>query len=159
MRVMKSGRKFLVLGECRMLLESSQHPSNGYQCFSWYMKLSIHLHPIQGVSDHGGVLLDVEWVEKGFMTQEKWLVPIYHKTNVLELQNFLRDIFPTWANNSGCIEDIRKNFKDIVFEGIKHFVVHKILKLNPDPEYYNKEVKRLKLTVRRAYNRRKLGEY
>jgi hypothetical protein len=29
---------------------------------------------------------------------------------------------------------------------------------NPDPEY-NKEVKRLKVKVRRAYNRRKLGEH
>jgi len=76
---------------------------------------------------------------------------------VLELQNFLWDIFPTWANNGGCIEDIRKNFKDIVFEGIKHFVAHKILKLNPDQEYYNKEVKRLKVMVRRAYNRGKFS--
>ena len=32
-----------------------------------------------------------------------------------------------------------------------------ILKPNPDPEYYNKEVKRLKVKVRKAYNRRKLG--
>jgi hypothetical protein len=37
-------------------------------------------------------------------------------------------------------------------------VPHKILKQNPDPEYYNKEVQRLKVKVRRAYNRRKLGE-
>jgi hypothetical protein len=36
---------------------------------------------------------------------------------------------------------------------------HKILKPNPDPEYYNKEVKQLKVKVRRAYNRRKLGEH
>jgi cell shape-determining protein MreC len=28
----------------------------------------------------------------------------------------------------------------------------------PHPEYYNKEVKRLKVSVRRAYNRRKSGE-
>ena len=32
------------------------------------------------------------------------------------------------------------------------------MKLNQDPEYYNREVKRLKVKVRRAYNRRKLGE-
>jgi len=35
----------------------------------------------------------------------------------------------------------------------------KILSKNPDQEYYNKEVKRLKIKVRRAYNRRKLGEH
>jgi len=48
-------------------------------------------------------------------------------------------------------------FKDIVFEGIGQFVPHKILKQNLDPEYYNKEVKRLKRRVRKAYNMRKLG--
>jgi hypothetical protein len=39
------------------------------------------------------------WVETGFVTQEKQLVPVYHKTNVLGLQKFLRDKLPTWANN------------------------------------------------------------
>jgi hypothetical protein len=96
---------------------------------------------IVGISDHCRVLLDVEWAEKGFVTQEKRLVPAYHKTNVLGLQQFLHNKLPTWANNGSCVEDILKNFKDIVFEGIKHFVLHKILKPNPDPEYYNKEVK------------------
>jgi hypothetical protein len=32
------------------------------------------------------------------------------------------------------------------------------VKQNPNPEYYNKEIKRLKVKVRRAYSRRKLGE-
>jgi hypothetical protein len=57
------------------------------------------------------------------------------------------------------MEDIWKNFKDIVFEGIKNFVPQKNLKQNSDLEYYNKEVKRLKIKVRRAYNRRKLVEH
>ena len=65
---------------------------------------------------------------------------------------------PTWANNGSCEKDIWKNFKDIVFEGIERFVPHKILKINLDSEYYNKEVKRLKVKDRRAYNRRKLGQ-
>ena len=34
---------------------------------------------------------------------------------------------------------------------------HKILKINSDPEYYNKDIKRLKVKVRKAYNRRELG--
>jgi hypothetical protein len=63
---------------------------------------------VQGVSDHCGVLLDVEWVDKDFVTQEKQLVPVYHKTNMLELQNFLRDKLPTWPNNSRCVEDMKK---------------------------------------------------
>jgi len=33
----------------------------------------------------------------------------------------------------------------------------KYLEKNSDPEYYNKEIKRLKSKVRKAYNRRKLG--
>jgi hypothetical protein len=41
------------------------------------------------------------------------------------------------ANNGSCVEDMRKNFKDIIFEGIERFVPHKILKPNPDLEYYN----------------------
>jgi len=80
------------------------------------------------------VLLDVEWIEKGFVTQEKQLVPAYHKTNMSELQNFLPDKLPTWANNGSCVDGIWKNFKNMVFEGIERFVPHKILKLNPDPE-------------------------
>jgi hypothetical protein len=93
-----------------------------------------------------------------FVTQEKRSVPAYHKTNVRGLQNFLWDKLPIWANNGSCVEDIWNNFKNIVLEGIKRFVPHKILKQNPDPEYYNKGVKRLKAKVRRAYNRRRLGE-
>jgi hypothetical protein len=83
-------------------------------------------------------------------------VPAHHKTNELGLQTFFRDKLPTWANNGSYVEDKWNTFKDIVFERIESFVPQKILKPNPDPEYYNKEVKRLKAKVRRAYNRRKL---
>ena len=62
-------------------------------------------------------------------------IPVYHKTNVLGLQNFLGDKLPIWANNGSCVEDIWKNFKDIIFEGIKCFVPHKSLKPNSDAEY------------------------
>ena len=55
------------------------------------------------------------------------------------------------------MEDIWIKFTDIVFEDIERFVPHKMLKQNPDPEYYNKEVKRLKRRVRKAYNMRELG--
>ena len=50
---------------------------------------------VQGISDHCGVLLDVEWTENVFVTQEKRLVPVYHKANVLGLQQFLHDKLPT----------------------------------------------------------------
>jgi hypothetical protein len=61
------------------------------------------------------------------------------------------------ASNGNSVE-IWNNFKKIVSECIEGFVPHKILRKNPDPEYYSKEVKRLKIKVRKAYNRRKLGE-
>ena len=114
---------------------------------------------VQGISDHSGVLLEVEWEEKCFEPQTDRLVPVYHKTNILGLQTFLRDKFAKWASNGSCVEEIWTNFKGIVFESIERFVPHKILRKNTDPEYYNKEVKRLKSKVRKAYNRRKLGEH
>jgi len=56
--------------------------------------------------------------------------------HVIGLQRFLWDKLTTWANNGNCVEDIRNKFKDIIFEGVERFVPHKILKRNPDPEYY-----------------------
>jgi hypothetical protein len=106
------------------------------------------------------VLLEVEWGEKCREPQAERLVPIYHKTNVSAFYSFLRDKFPSWENNGSCVEDIWKSFKEIVIENIDHFVPHKILRKNPDPEFYNKEVKSLKAKVRRVYSKSKLdGRY
>jgi hypothetical protein len=55
------------------------------------------------------------------------------------------------------VEEIWKSYKKIVFEGIQRFVPHTILSNKPDPEYYTKEVKRLKVKVSRVYNKRKFG--
>jgi hypothetical protein len=85
------------------------------------------------------VLLDVERIGSGVVTHQNRSVPAYHKTDVIGLQNFLWDKLPTWANNGSCVEYIWNKFKDIIFEGIERFVPHKILKQNPDPEYYNRE--------------------
>ena len=114
------------------------------------------------ISEHCGVLLDVESIGSGVVTQQKRSVLMNHKTDVLELQRFLLDKLPTWANNRCCVEDVWNKFKDINFEVIQRFVPHKILKYIPNPEYYNREVKRLKglkLKVRRAYSGRKLVEH
>jgi len=40
-----------------------------------------------------------------------------------------------WASNGSRVEEIWNNFKEVVSESIKHFVPHKILRKNPDPEY------------------------
>ena len=58
----------------------------------------------------------------------------------------------------GKVMKIWKSYKDIIFEVIKPYVPKKILSKNSDPEYYNKEVKRLKLKVRKMYSKRKCGQ-
>ena len=105
---------------------------------------------VQGISDHCGILLEVEGIGSGVEPQQKRSVPAYNKTDVIGLQTFLWDKLTTWANNGSCVEDIWNKIEDIIFEGVERFVPYKTLKRNPDPEYYNKEVKRLKLKVRRA---------
>jgi hypothetical protein len=83
-------------------------------------------------------MLEVEWDECGFEPQVERLVPVYNKTNILGLQNFLRDKFAEWASNGSCVEEIWNNLKTIVHECIERFVPSKILRKNSDPEYYNK---------------------
>ena len=89
---------------------------------------------LPGISDHNGVLLEVEWDEISREPRAGRQVPVYHKTNVLGLQKFLREKFNLWAGNGSCVEDIWGSYKDIIFEGIKRYVPHKILGKNPDPE-------------------------
>ena len=50
------------------------------------------------------------------------------------------------------------NFKNIVYDSLEQFVPHKKIRKNSDPDYYNKEIKRLKSKVRKVYSKRKLGE-
>jgi hypothetical protein len=73
------------------------------------------------------------------------------------LQTFPRIKFAIWANNGRRVEEVWNNFKNIILESIRRFIAHKILKKS-DSEYYNKKVKKLKLKVRKAYNRRKSGK-
>ena len=40
----------------------------------------------------------------------------------------LRDKFVVWASNGSNVEDIWNNFKNIVYESIERFVLHKTLK-------------------------------
>jgi len=108
---------------------------------------------VQGISDHHGVILEVEWKENCCVPQVEKLVPMCQKTDSLGLQTYFRDKFATWAS----VLEIWNNLKDIVSESIERFFPHKILRKNTDPEYCSKEVKRLEIKVRKAQNRRKLG--
>lgn len=112
---------------------------------------------VQGISDHHGVIIEVDWERSSHIPQPDRVIPVYSKADVLGLQTFLRDRYANWASNGNSVERIWNNFKNIVHESVEHFVPHKILKVNSDPEFYNKEVKRLKAKVRKAYNKRKLG--
>jgi len=58
---------------------------------------------VQGISDHCGVLLEVEWGENCREHQAERLVPVYHKTKVTGLQSFLRGKFTAWASNGSCV--------------------------------------------------------
>jgi hypothetical protein len=109
---------------------------------------------VQGISDHCGVLLEVEWEENYCRPQVERLFPVYHEANVLGLQTFLQDKFTIWASNDS-VEEVWNNFKNIILEleSTERFISHKILRKNLNPAYYNKEVKKLK--VRKTYNRRK----
>jgi hypothetical protein len=102
-------------------------------------------------------MLEVEWAQNGSEPQVERVVPVYKKTKVLGLQNFLRDKFTVWASIGSCVEEVWNNFKNILYECIERIVPHIILRKNSDPECYNKEIKRLKSKVTKAYNRRKLG--
>jgi len=89
---------------------------------------------VRGISDHCGVLLEVEWEESCGEPKVERLVPVYGQTYILGLQNFLRDKLATWISNCSCVEEIWNNFKEIVFECIEPSVTHKILNKISVPE-------------------------
>ena len=103
--------------------------------------------------------MEVECGENCREPKVERIVPVYHKTDVLGLQDFLRGKFKLWAGNCSCVEEIRRSCKGIIFKDIKCYIPKKkILSKNPCPEYYNKEVKQLKVKVRKIYNKRKFGQ-
>jgi hypothetical protein len=107
---------------------------------------------VPGLGDHNGVLLEVDWDENRHGSQVERIVPLYHRTDVLGLQASLREKFKLWAGSVSCVEEIWNNYKDIIFEAIQRYVPQKTLSKNPDPEYYNREFKRLKVKVRKVYS-------
>jgi len=103
------------------------------------------------------VILEVDWEENYCEPQGERVVAVYNRADILGLQTFLRDKFAGWASNGSSVEEIWNNFKNIVYESLERFVPHKTLRKISDPEYYNKEIKRLESNVRKAYNIRKSG--
>ena len=105
-------------------------------------------------NEHNGVLLEVEWDEICWELKVERIVPVYHKTDVLGLQAFLREKLNLWAGNSSCVEEASKRYKDIIFEIIKRHVTQKIISKNPDPKHCNKDVKRIEVKVMKMYSKR-----
>jgi len=66
---------------------------------------------VQGISDHYGVILQVEWGDNCCEPQEERVVTVYHKTVVLGLQTFLRDKFAGWVSNGSSVDEIWNNLK------------------------------------------------
>ena len=51
----------------------------------------ISCNNLPGISDHNGVSLEVEWNEICREPKVERIVPVYHKTDILGLQAFLRE--------------------------------------------------------------------
>jgi hypothetical protein len=76
---------------------------------------------VEGTSDHQRVILEIEWEGNCCVPQVEKLVPVYHKTNVLFLQNLLREKYGTRASNGSSVEEVWNNLKEIVSECIERF--------------------------------------
>jgi hypothetical protein len=87
-----------------------------------FESLFISCSVVLGIDNHNGVLLEVDWDENRHGAQTERIVPLYHKTDVLGLQAFLRKKFKLWAGNGSCVEEIWNSFKYIIFEGLKCYV-------------------------------------
>ncbi|PNF22858.1 hypothetical protein B7P43_G16578, partial [Cryptotermes secundus] len=64
---------------------------------------------IQGINDHCGELLEVEWEDIYCRKEVERLVPVYDKANTIGLHTFLQDKFAIWASNGGCVEEVWNN--------------------------------------------------
>ena len=66
--------------------------------------ISSNILPV--ISEHNGALFEIEWDEICRESKFERIVPVYHKTDVLGFQAFLRDKFNLWAENVSCVEEI-----------------------------------------------------
>jgi len=71
------------------------------------------------------VILEVEWEDTCTEPQVERVVPVYNKSDVSRLKTFLCDKFVVWASKGSNVEEIKNNFKNIVYESIERFVPHK----------------------------------
>ena len=53
----------------------------------------ISCNNLLGISGHNGILLEIGWAEIFRLTKFEKIFPLYKKTNILSLQDFLEDKF------------------------------------------------------------------
>jgi len=58
------------------------------------------------MSEHYGVILEVEWQDHCCEPRGERVVPVYNKTDVLGFQIILCDKFAGWASNGSSMEEI-----------------------------------------------------
>jgi len=79
--------------------------------------------------------LEIEWYEICQEPQAVRIVPVYHKPDDLGLLDFLPDKLNLWPGNGRFVEDVWKNFKDVLFKGIKRYVTQNSLSKNEHLQY------------------------
>jgi hypothetical protein len=89
---------------------------------------------VSGISDHNGILIEVDWAEYCHEAQVGRDIPSYHKTDIADVQVVLREAFKLWAGSGSCIEEIWIGYKETLFVEIEHHVHKETLRKNPDPE-------------------------
>ena len=100
--------------------------------------------------------MDIYWKEHRKKAERK-CVRLFRKANVTGYKDYLLKNFVEWACKGGNVDEIWCNFKTILSDAIERFVPKKLLSRNPDPEYYNYAVKKLKKKARRLYHQRHKG--
>ncbi|KAJ4432824.1 hypothetical protein ANN_21463 [Periplaneta americana] len=119
------------------------------------VSLFVNSESLHKISDHNSVLLEILWENTVNPRSSPVSVWNFNKTDVHELQTFLRQKHDDFLRTEGNMENVWHKFKCIIFEALVKCVPSKIIKKNPDPEYYTNYIRYLKKKTRRAFSKRK----
>jgi hypothetical protein len=143
-------RLFLVLptkGTYKIPSRIPTNPSESFRGFPWFLQTStgigcwIQSWPLlpvslpchNSLSSSYSLLCSLQFRTSlnKLQTQQQYFFvvtevsPFYHKSDITGLPAFLRDEFTLWTENSSCVEEIWKTFKDIIFKAIKSYILLK----------------------------------
>lgn len=134
-------------------------PTRGNNTLDVYLvrpeELYTSCHKIPGVSDHSAVVLNVRYSGTPKPDSDETIkIFQYRRADQGKFQEYLEGCFARWTSEGCHINILWENFLKILNSAIRKFVPFKLLKHNPDPEYYTREIRSLKRKVRKAYNKR-----